>query len=192
MDSLFLAKVAKERIVKVIDTDLLLEKDLVTLDEALKTANNAVLMAINAISTLISGNHKKFLDSPQNSTKELKVSEVIKYVPISSNLIYFDRNCDILESYKEVKIGFGAGYNIQTSIMRAIYDCPFLGFGLKDLDGTVICILASSAVMNSSDVNAFLHTFRQTTECRREIVISTVHEPNRDPGLIMATVITAG
>lgn len=160
----------------VIDTDLLLEKDLVTLDEALKTANNAVLMAINAISTLISGKHKKFLDSPQNSTKQLKVSEVIK----------------ILESYKEVKIGFGAGYNIQTSIMRAIYDCPFLGFGLKDLDGTVICILASSAVINSSDVNAFLHTFRQTTECRREIVISTVHEPNRDPGLIMATVITAG
>ncbi|KAL7240051.1 hypothetical protein ACSBR2_005836 [Camellia fascicularis] len=160
----------------VIDTDLLLEKDLVTLDEALKTANNAVLMAINAISTLISGKHKKFLDSPQNSTKELKVSEAIK----------------ILESYKEVKIGFGAGYNIQTSIMRAIYDCPFLGFGLKDLDGTVICILASSAVINSRDVNAFLHTFRQTTECRREIVISTVHEPNRDPGLIMATVITAG
>ena len=38
----------------VIDTDALLKKDLVTLDEALKTADNAVLLAINAISVLIS------------------------------------------------------------------------------------------------------------------------------------------
>lgn len=37
----------------VIDTDALLKKDLVTLDEALKTADNAVLLAINAISVLI-------------------------------------------------------------------------------------------------------------------------------------------
>ena len=33
---------------------MLLGKDLVTLDEAVKTANNAVLLAINAISVLIS------------------------------------------------------------------------------------------------------------------------------------------
>lgn len=38
----------------VIDTDTLLKKDLVTLDEALKTADNGVLLAINAISVLIS------------------------------------------------------------------------------------------------------------------------------------------
>lgn len=37
-----------------IDTDRLLEKDSVTLDEALKTANNAVFLAVNAISTLLS------------------------------------------------------------------------------------------------------------------------------------------
>lgn len=37
-----------------IDTDTLLNKDLVTLDEALKSANSAVLLAINAISVLIS------------------------------------------------------------------------------------------------------------------------------------------
>lgn len=37
-----------------IDTDALLKKDLVTLDEALKSANSAVLLAINAISILIS------------------------------------------------------------------------------------------------------------------------------------------
>lgn len=37
-----------------IDTDLLLQKDLVTLDEAVRTANNAVLLAINAVSILTS------------------------------------------------------------------------------------------------------------------------------------------
>lgn len=37
-----------------IDTDALLKKDLVTLDEALKSANSAVLLAINAISILVS------------------------------------------------------------------------------------------------------------------------------------------
>lgn len=37
-----------------IETDRLLEMDLVTLDEALKTANDAVLLAINAVSVLTS------------------------------------------------------------------------------------------------------------------------------------------
>lgn len=37
-----------------IETNRLLEKDFVTLDEALKTANTAVFMAINAISVLVS------------------------------------------------------------------------------------------------------------------------------------------
>lgn len=37
-----------------IDTDMLLRKDLVTLDEAVKTSNNAVLLAINAVSVLLS------------------------------------------------------------------------------------------------------------------------------------------
>ncbi|KAL7000690.1 hypothetical protein U1Q18_001843 [Sarracenia purpurea var. burkii] len=160
----------------VVDTDLLLEKDLVTLDEALKTANTAVLMSINAISILISESQKKHLDLPQNSMKELKASEVIK----------------ILENYKEAKIGFGAGYNLETSIMRAVYDCPFLSAGLKDLDGIIICVLASSAVIDRSNMNDFLHTFRKATECRGEIIISSVHESNMEPNLIMATVITIG
>ncbi|XP_057478095.1 protein ACCUMULATION AND REPLICATION OF CHLOROPLASTS 3, chloroplastic isoform X2 [Actinidia eriantha] len=160
----------------VVDTNVLLEKDLVTLDEALKTANSAVLMAINAISILISESQKKHLVSPQNSMKELKASEAMK----------------ILESYKEAKIGFGAGYNIKTSIMRAVYDCPFLSVGLKDLDGIVICIVASSAVMDCNNENDFLHTFRQTTECRGGIIMSTVHESNVETNLIMTTVITVG
>ncbi|KAL2324022.1 hypothetical protein Fmac_023080 [Flemingia macrophylla] len=35
-----------------IDIDALLEKDLLTLDEAMKTANDAVLLAIKAVSVL--------------------------------------------------------------------------------------------------------------------------------------------
>ncbi|KAL7001416.1 hypothetical protein U1Q18_002566 [Sarracenia purpurea var. burkii] len=69
-------------------------------------------MAINAISILISESQNKHLDSPQNSMKELIASE-------------------ILENHKEAKIGFGAGYNLETSIMRVVYDCPFLSAGLK-------------------------------------------------------------
>ncbi|KAH7839847.1 hypothetical protein Vadar_009611 [Vaccinium darrowii] len=47
----------------VVDADVLLEKELVTLDEALKTANTAVLMAINGLSILTSESQKKLLDS---------------------------------------------------------------------------------------------------------------------------------
>lgn len=44
----------KFMIAAVLDTDPLLENDLVTLDEALRTSNNTVLMAMNAISIIIS------------------------------------------------------------------------------------------------------------------------------------------
>ncbi|CAK9179490.1 unnamed protein product [Ilex paraguariensis] len=149
---------------------------MVTLDEALKTANNAVLMAINAISILISEMHIKFLDVPKNEVKELKAPEIIR----------------ILEGYKEANIGFGAGYTLKTSIVRAIYDCPFLSVGVKDLNGVVICILASSGVINSNDVHTIIQNFRQTTECEGEIVVSVVHEPTLETNLIVTTLITVG
>ncbi|XP_059278682.1 protein ACCUMULATION AND REPLICATION OF CHLOROPLASTS 3, chloroplastic [Lycium ferocissimum] len=160
----------------VIDTDVLLKKDLLTLDEALKTSYNAVLMAVNAISILMSEDHIKLLDGTDCGTKELSGQELIK----------------ILESYKEAKTGFGAGYNIETSILRAVYDCPFLGSGVKGSNGVVICIIASSGVVNSSDVGSILHTFRQTTGCNGDIVISIVQEPNMEPSLIVTTLVTCG
>lgn len=101
----------------VIDTDALLAKDLLTLDEALKTSYNAVLMATNAISVLVSENHIKFRDLPSNCCELLEVPQLK----------------NILEIYREAKIGYGAGYNIKTSILRATYDCPFLGVSLKVL-----------------------------------------------------------
>ncbi|XP_065628233.1 protein ACCUMULATION AND REPLICATION OF CHLOROPLASTS 3, chloroplastic [Quercus suber] len=159
-----------------VDTDMLLRKDLVTLDEAVKTANNAVLLAINAISVLISERHRKFIDVSHGDVKEVQVSELTK----------------ILQSYNEAKIGFGAGYNAKTSILQSLYDCPFLGVGVKDLNGMVICILASSDTVNNSDIHAFLCTFRQITEYTQSIILSVTHEPNLEPNLLVTTVLIVG
>ncbi|XVE91892.1 hypothetical protein REPUB_Repub01dG0050600 [Reevesia pubescens] len=159
-----------------IDTDSLLKNELVTLDDALKTANNAVLLAINTITVVTSEMQRKLIDAVHDNMKELGVSEVIK----------------ILGKYKEAKLGFGAGYNIRTSITQAMYDCPFIGPGVKDLDGLVICVVACSNVINNDDVQAFLHTFRQTAEYTKDIIISVIHEPNLEPNLLITTVIILG
>ncbi|KAJ4710234.1 Protein ACCUMULATION AND REPLICATION OF CHLOROPLASTS 3 [Melia azedarach] len=159
-----------------IDTDRLLEKDLVTLDEALRTANNAVLLAVNAILVLLSDIHRKLIDVLHNDVKELRVSEILH----------------ILGSYREAKIGFGAGSNIKTSILQAIYDCPFIGAGVKEVSGMVICIVASSNTFDNDDLRGFLRTFRQTTEYMGEIIVSSVGEPNLESNLLVTTVITLG
>ncbi|KAM7254970.1 hypothetical protein ACFE04_020211 [Oxalis oulophora] len=156
-----------------IETDSLLKKDLVTLAEALRTANGAVLLAINSLSVLISESQRKFSDTPHNNFKELHASEVVK----------------ILESFKKAKVGFGAGYNIKSSILQAVYDCPFIGSSLKDLDGVVMCTIASSSLICNSDLHAFLHTFRQTTGYTNEIIISPTHETNLEPSLLVTTVV---
>ncbi|XP_022850956.1 protein ACCUMULATION AND REPLICATION OF CHLOROPLASTS 3 isoform X2 [Olea europaea var. sylvestris] len=160
----------------VVDTDTLLENDLVTLDEALKTYNNAVLMAVNAISVLISEKHVKLLNETHKDNKELKLLEFRK----------------IIDRVKEARIGFGAAYNIRSSILQAIYDCPFLGVNLKDTNGVILCIFASSGVVDCSNVNILLHNFRLTTQCQGKIIISIVHEPNLEPDIILTTVIAFG
>ncbi|KAK8507917.1 hypothetical protein V6N13_055387 [Hibiscus sabdariffa] len=159
-----------------IDTDSLLKNELVTLDEALRTANNAVLLAINAISVVISEMQRKLIDAVHENMKELGVSEVL----------------NILGKYKDAKLGFGAGYDIRTSISQAIYDCPFIGAGVKDLNGMVICVVASSNVISNDDLQAFLRTFRQTTEYTKDIIISVVHEPKLEPNLLVTTVVILG
>lgn len=37
----------------------------------------------------------------------------------------------ILENYRFARIGFGTGHSIESSISQAVYDCPFLGKGVK-------------------------------------------------------------
>ncbi|KAI7733804.1 hypothetical protein M8C21_006450 [Ambrosia artemisiifolia] len=160
----------------MVDADALLEKDLVTLDEALQSANNAVLMSLNAVSILTSESNRKFLDIPNGSIKELGVKDLKK----------------ILGSYKEAKIGYGVGHDIETSIVQAIYDCPFLGSGVKELTGTVVFILTSPVVIDSKDMHGILGTFRQVAEWEGEIVTSIVHEPDMSPGSISTTLFTIG
>ncbi|KAH1140463.1 hypothetical protein GYH30_029384 [Glycine max] len=159
-----------------IDIDALLEKDLLTLDEAMKTANDAVLLAIKAVSVLKSEMHKKFIDRLNDGMKEASSSEINK----------------ILESYKEAGIGFGAAYNIKASILQSIFDSPFLGVRLKDPNSLVICTLACSEPINDSDIAIFLHTFRQTTKYTRDIIISTIHDHAVEPNLFITTVLTLG
>ncbi|KAK1262306.1 Protein ACCUMULATION AND REPLICATION OF CHLOROPLASTS 3 [Acorus gramineus] len=80
----------------VVEADALLKKEVVTLEEALKSANNAEI-------------HLKLIVAPHGQTKEIKVPEVL----------------NLLESYGDAKVGFGAGYSIKSSIVQAI-ECPFL------------------------------------------------------------------
>lgn len=58
-------------------------------------------------------------------------------------------------NYKEAKIGFGAGSNIKTSILQAIYDCPFIGAGVKVLikvNMVTVLILVSFRLIKNSVV----------------------------------------
>ncbi|XP_013592727.1 PREDICTED: protein ACCUMULATION AND REPLICATION OF CHLOROPLASTS 3 [Brassica oleracea var. oleracea] len=151
-----------------IDIEILLQKDLVTLDEALRNANNAVSKAINAASSLISGMHGNFIDVVHKDLRELEDSEVTT----------------ILESYKEAKVGFGVGHNLKTSILQAIYDCPFFRPGVKDLKA-IICIVATSVALQKKDVKTILRTFRQTMEYTGDIIVSTVHEPDLEPKVLV-------
>ncbi|KAL2324020.1 hypothetical protein Fmac_023078 [Flemingia macrophylla] len=159
-----------------IDIDALLEKDLLTLDEAMKTANDAVLLAIKAVSVLKSEVHRKFIDRLNDSMKEARTSEIN----------------EILKSYKEAGIGFGAADNIKASILQSIFDSPFLGVSLKDPNSIVICIVACSVPIDDSDIAIFLRTFRETTEYTRDIIISTVHDSTVQPNLLITTVLTLG
>ncbi|XP_052730739.1 protein ACCUMULATION AND REPLICATION OF CHLOROPLASTS 3, chloroplastic isoform X1 [Vigna angularis] len=159
-----------------IDIDALLEKDLLTLDEAMKTANDAVLLAIKAVSVLNSEMHRKFIDRLNGGMKEASLSEINK----------------MLESYKEAGIGFGAAANIKASILQSIFDSPFLGARLKDPNSIVICTLACSGPISDSDIEIFLRTFRQTTNYTKDIIISAIHDLTVEPNLLITTVLTLG
>ncbi|KAL8535783.1 hypothetical protein ACS0TY_011429 [Phlomoides rotata] len=160
----------------VLDTDTLLENDMVTLDEALRTTHNAVLMAMDAISILLSEKHIKLLRTKDNSTREIQLSECR----------------EIFESYNEARIGFGTGHNVRTSVLQAINDCPFLGVDIKDLDGVILCVIASSGVVDCSDANNILHTVRAITKCHGAIILSIVRKPHLEANTVLATIIAFG
>ncbi|KAF6174615.1 hypothetical protein GIB67_006267 [Kingdonia uniflora] len=160
----------------VVDTDSLLKKEVLTLAEALKSANNAVFLAINSISILMSDVQKKILDHPHIKMQELNVQKVIQ----------------TLGRHKEAKIGYGAGSNMKSSIQHAVFDCSFMGEGIKDLDGLVVCTHASANLLGDDDLHTFSHMFRQITGFEREILVSFFHEPNLEPNMVVTIIIVLG
>ncbi|CAA6663126.1 unnamed protein product [Spirodela intermedia] len=160
----------------VVETDYLLKTEMETLDEALKSSNNAVLLTISTISALTSELNQKLLAAPNEQIMELKASEVVKLV----------------KSYGEMKVGFGTGYNIKSSITQAALRCPFLGGGLKDINGTVILTLSWAREMKRSEVSPVVLAFRQITGFQGEIIFSGIHEPALEPNLVITTLFVLG
>lgn len=62
----------------------------------------------------------------------------------------------------------------------------------QDLDGVVLCVLASSGAVECSEANNILHTVRAITKCNGEIIVSIVHERYLEANTIVAAIIVFG
>ncbi|XP_044984426.1 protein ACCUMULATION AND REPLICATION OF CHLOROPLASTS 3 isoform X3 [Hordeum vulgare subsp. vulgare] len=158
----------------VIEADSLLETEVETLAEALESANNAVLSTISMISIMMSGFNQMFWSSLDEQIKEVGPEEVGKP----------------LKSYGEARVGFGAGYNVQSAIKQAVLHCPFLRGGIKDLNHVVFLSLTTSRVLAESDMISTLHIFRRVTEFTKDIIFSRNSEPDLEPKLIVVSLLT--
>ncbi|WVZ65814.1 hypothetical protein U9M48_015118 [Paspalum notatum var. saurae] len=158
----------------VIEADSLLETEVETLAEALESANNAVLSTISMISIMMSGYNKMFWSSLNAQIKEVDPDEVAK----------------VLRSYGEARVGFGAGYNIQAAIKQAVFHCPFLRSGIKDLNNVVFLSLTTAWVLSENDMISILHIFRRVTGFTKDIIFSRNSEPDLEPKLIVVSLLT--
>ncbi|VAI20989.1 unnamed protein product [Triticum turgidum subsp. durum] len=158
----------------VIEADSLLETEVETLAEALESANNAVLSTISMISIMMSGFNQMFWSSLDAQIKEVDPEEVGK----------------LLKSYGEARVGFGAGYNVQSAIKQAVLHCPFLRGGIKDLNNVVFLSLTTSRVLAESDMISILHIFRRVTGFNKDIIFSRNSEPDLEPKLIVVSLLT--
>ncbi|PNT65114.1 hypothetical protein BRADI_4g37530v3 [Brachypodium distachyon] len=158
----------------VIEADSLLETEVETLAEALESANNAVLSTISMISIIMSGFNHMFWSSLNTQIKEVGPEEVGK----------------LLKSYGETRVGFGAGYNVQSAIKQAVLHCPFLRGGIKDLNSVVFLSLTSARLLAESDMISTLHIFRRVTGFTKDIIFSRNSEPDLEPKLIVVSLLT--
>ncbi|CAM0953031.1 unnamed protein product [Alopecurus aequalis] len=158
----------------VIEADSLLETEVETLAEALESANNAVLSTISMISIMMSGFNQMFWSSLDAQIKEVGPESVGK----------------LLKSYGEARVGFGAGYNVQSAIKQAVLHCPFLRGGIKDLNNVVFLSLTTSRVLAESDMISTLHIFRRVTGFTKDIIFSRNSEPDLEPKLIVVSLLT--
>ncbi|KAL6844590.1 hypothetical protein ACP4OV_025249 [Aristida adscensionis] len=157
-----------------IEADSLLETEVETLAEALESANNAVLSTISMISIMMSGYNQMFLSSHNAQIKEVDPEEVAK----------------LLRSYGEARVGFGAGYNIQSAIKQAVFHCPFLRGGIKDLNHVVFLSLTTARALAESDMISTLHIFRRVTGFTKDVIFSRNSEPDLEPKLIVVSLLT--
>lgn len=87
---------------------------------------------------------------------------------------------------------FAAKYRVFHLISTISQASFLLLFIWQDLDGVILCIIASSGIVDSSVADNALHTIRSITKCNCKIVVSIVHEPNLEPNTILATIIVFG
>uniref|UniRef100_A0A0E0M4D0 Uncharacterized protein n=1 Tax=Oryza punctata TaxID=4537 RepID=A0A0E0M4D0_ORYPU len=158
----------------VIEADSLLETEVETLAEALESANNAVLSTISMISIMMSGLNQAFRSSINAQIMEVNPDELGK----------------LIRSYGEARVGFGAGYNIQSAIKQAVFHCPFLRGGIKDLNNVVFLSITSSRIFSESDMVSTLHIFRRVTGFTEDIIFSRNCEPDLEPKLIVVSLLT--
>uniref|UniRef100_A0A0D9XGK8 Protein ACCUMULATION AND REPLICATION OF CHLOROPLASTS 3 n=1 Tax=Leersia perrieri TaxID=77586 RepID=A0A0D9XGK8_9ORYZ len=158
----------------VVEADSLLETEVETLAEALESANNAVLSTISMISIMMSGINQMFRSSNNAQIMEVHPEELGK----------------LLRSYGEARVGFGAGYNIQSAIKQAVFHCPFLRGGIKDLNNVVFLSITSSRIFSESDMISTLHIFRRVTGFTEDIIFSRNCEPDLEPKLIVVSLLT--
>ncbi|XP_057841812.2 protein ACCUMULATION AND REPLICATION OF CHLOROPLASTS 3, chloroplastic isoform X2 [Cryptomeria japonica] len=161
----------------VVDSDALLKRETVTLTEALRMANNAVLLAIMSVSALLSDSSIKTLHVIPDKSKVIGTSDVL----------------NILQHSGKAVVGFGAGYSVKASVERAAFDCPFLSGGLvQAMKDVVICIIASANIMDKKDIQAAICAFRHITKSSAKVICSTVLESTLEPNVIVSTIIISG
>lgn len=160
----------------VVDSDVLLKREMVTLAEALRTTNNAVLLAIMAFSTLISDSHMKVLDIIPDDTKVVSASDIL----------------NILQHSGKAAIGFGAGFSVKASVERAAFDCPFLSGSLIQEINNVVISVTSAQSMDERDIQAAIRAFRQIAKSSAQIICSTILETALEPNVIVSTIIVTG
>ncbi|XP_042393442.1 protein ACCUMULATION AND REPLICATION OF CHLOROPLASTS 3-like isoform X2 [Zingiber officinale] len=156
--------------------DTLLKREVETLAEAMETANSAVFFALWTISVMITESFAKYQSLTNLQMREVKSMEVVK----------------ILRRNGEAKSGFGAGYDIKSSIKQAIFHCPFLPGGIKDLNGLVIVTFSSASYLDQSDLHSAIVMFREISQCKSEIIVSQVQEPQLESNLVITTVLIVG
>lgn len=160
----------------VVDSDVLLKREMVTLAEVLRTTNNAVLLAIMAFSTLISDSHMKVLDIIPDDTKVVSASDIL----------------NILQHSGKAAIGFGAGFSVKASVERAAFDCPFLSGSLIQEINNVVISITSAQTMDKRDIQAAIRAFRQIARSSAQIICSTILETALEPNVIVSTIIVTG